>query len=119
MFIASKVVPWFEPPSPVNAICNGAAPQCLGGQCRADDERRPAADDAVGAEHAAVEIGDVHRSALAAAQPALFGEQLLHHQDRVAALGDAVAVAAMGARDVVPRPEMRGRRRRLRASSPA
>src|SRR5271165_2600701 len=86
---------------------DGAASQGLGGQCGADHERRPATDDAVGAEHAAVEIGDVHRSTLAAAQPALFGEQLLHHQNRVAALGDAVAMAAMGARDVVPWPEMR------------
>ena len=86
---------------------DGAASQCLGGQCRADHQRRPAADDAVGAEHAAVEIGDVHRPALAAAQPAFLGEQLLHHQNRVAALGDAVAVPAMGAGDVVLRPEMR------------
>src|SRR4029077_20629113 len=57
-------------------------------------------------EHPAVEIGDVHRAALAAAQPALLGEELLHHQRGVAALGDAVAMAAMGAGDIVPGPEM-------------
>src|SRR5205823_553267 len=86
---------------------NGAAPQGLRGERRADDQRRAAADNAVGAEHAAVEIGDVHRAALATAQPALLGEEFLHHQNRVAALGDAVAVAAMGAGDVVLGTKMR------------
>ena len=33
-------------------------------------------------------------------------EQLHHHADDIAALGDAVAMAAMRARDVVVRPEM-------------
>ena len=107
MFIASKVVPWLEPPSPVNDTATVPRAERLGGQRRADHQRRAAADDAVGAEHALVEIGDVHRAALAAAQPGLLGEQLLHHPGRVAALGDAVAVPAMGAGDVVLRPEMR------------
>ena len=38
--------------------------------------------------------------------PACLGEQLLHHHDEVAALGDAVAVPAMGAGDVILRAEM-------------
>src|SRR6516225_9310567 len=53
-----------------------------------------------------VEIGNVHRAAFAAAEPGLFREQLLHHHGRVAALGDAVAVPAMSAGDVVLRPQM-------------
>ena len=76
MFIASNVVPWLEPPSPVNDTATLPVLERLRGQRGADHQRRPAADDAVGAEHALVEIGDVHRAALAAAQPALLGEQL-------------------------------------------
>ncbi len=37
------------------------------------------ADDAVGAEHADLEIGDVHRAALAVAGAAVAAEQLAHH----------------------------------------
>src|SRR5580704_5945516 len=85
---------------------NGVAAQGFGGQRRADDERRSAPDDPVGAEHAAVEVGDMHRAALTAAQAGLLREQLLHHQDRVAALCDAVAMPAMSAGDVVLRPQM-------------
>src|SRR5262252_4225292 len=70
-------------------------------QCRAAHQRRTAAHDSVGPQHAAVEIGDVHRTALAAAQAAVPGKQLLHHRLDVAALGDAMAMAAMGAGDVV------------------
>src|SRR5437588_821925 len=85
---------------------DGVAAEGLGGQRGANDQGWPAADDAIGAEHAMVEVGDVHRAALAAAQPSLLGEQFLHHQGRVAAFGDAVAVPAMGAGDVILRPEM-------------
>src|SRR5689334_20448765 len=43
---------------------DGIAVEGLGGQRGADDERRPAADNAVGAEHPAVELGDMHRASL-------------------------------------------------------
>ena len=43
----------------------------------------------------------MHRAALAVAQPAILAEDLQHHALDVAALGDAVAMAAMGAGDVV------------------
>ena len=43
----------------------------------------------------------MHRAALAAAQAVLAAEDLVHHRPRVAALGDAVAVAAVGAGDAV------------------
>jgi hypothetical protein len=60
-----------------------------------------AADDAVGAEDAGVEVGDVHGAALALAVAGGLAKQLRHHQVEAAALGDAVAVAAVGAGDVV------------------
>ena len=83
---------------------------------RAADERRAGADDAVGAEHALRQVGDVHRAALAAAEPVLLAEDLVHHAVDVAALGDAVAVAAMRRGDA-----RRGRRdacRRRRRTPP-
>ena len=64
-----------------------AAPAAIDDVCR---------DDAVRAEHADLEIGDVHRAALAAAIAAFTPEQLAHHGERVGALGEGVAVAAMG-----------------------
>ena len=73
----------------------------LGGQRGAADQRRPAADDAVRAHHALGQIGDVHRAALAAAKAVLAAEDLGHHRLDVAALGDAVAVAAVGRGDVI------------------
>ena len=75
--------------------------QRLGGQRRTADQGRAAADDAVGPHHALGEVGDVHRAALAAAQAFLLAEDLGHHRLLVAALGDAVAVPAMRAGDVV------------------
>ena len=65
-----------------------AGVQRLGGQCGADHQGRAAADNAVGAEHPLIEIGDVHRAALAAAEPVLARKELAHHPDNVAALGD-------------------------------
>ena len=66
-----------------------------------DRERRAAADDRIGAEHAARDVGDVHRAALAVAQSVLAAVDLLHHAGHVATLGDAVTVAAVRADDVV------------------
>ena len=63
------------------------------GARRDDDVCR---DDAVRAEHADLEIGDVHRAALAAAIAAFTPEQLAHHGERVGALREGVAVPAMG-----------------------
>ena len=61
----------------------------------------PPADDAVGAEIAALDIGDVHRAAAAAAIAVFLAEELGEHQLRIGALGDAMAMAAMGRGDVV------------------
>ena len=62
----------------------------------ADGDQDVGADHAVGAEHADLEVGDVHGAALAVAGAALAAEQLAHHGERVGALGDGVAVAAVG-----------------------
>ena len=61
----------------------------------------PAADDAVGTEHALVDVGDVHGSALALAHTRGATEELRHHAPHVDAFRDAVAVTAMGGRDEV------------------
>src|SRR5207247_433621 len=59
------------------------------------------ADDRVGAEVARLRIGDVHRAALAAAVPRLLAEQLGEHAVDRRALGQAMAVPAVRARDEV------------------
>src|SRR5688572_18337939 len=70
-------------------------------------DRRSAADDRVRAQHPARRIGDVHRPALAVAQPVPAPVDLEHHAGHVAALGDAVTVSAMRAHEVVAIIEMR------------
>jgi hypothetical protein len=76
-------------------------PERLGRQRRTDHQRRPTADDAVRAEHAHRQVGDVHRATLAPAQTLVLAEDLAHHRPDAAALGQAVAVAAVGGGDVV------------------
>src|SRR6185436_5042552 len=73
----------------------------LRGQADAAHERRAAADDPVRPEHALVDVGDVHRAALAAADAGRLAVDLGHHALDVAALRDRVAVAAVRADDVV------------------
>src|SRR3989442_1766875 len=68
---------------------------------RTGGKRDAAADDRVRAEHAAGEVRDVHRASASLAEPVLAAVDLGHHRVEVAALGDAVAVAAVRARDVV------------------
>ena len=75
------------------------------GEAGADGERNAAGDDAVGAEAAEGEVGHVHGAAAAAADAGLLGEQLGHHQADILALGDGVAVAAVGGDDIVVRVE--------------
>jgi hypothetical protein len=70
-----------EPPSPTKAI---ATPPVT-----------------VGAHHALRQVGNVHGAALAAAQSVAAAIDLFHHRLDVAALGDAMAVASVGAGDVV------------------
>src|SRR6516164_4676457 len=78
----------------------------LGRQRGPADQRRPAADDAVGAEHALGQVGDVHRAALAVAAAGLAAVDLGHHLPDVYAFGDAVAMAAVRAGDGVAAVEV-------------
>jgi hypothetical protein len=73
----------------------------LGGEPDAADQRRTAADDAVRAEHALVEVGYVHGAALAPTDALILAVDLQHHPLDVAALGDGVAVTPMCAGHVV------------------
>jgi hypothetical protein len=54
-----------------------------------------AGHNAVGAEVAAFDIGDVHGAATAAAIALFLAEEFGEHQLRIGPLADAVAVAAM------------------------
>ena len=60
-----------------------------------------AADDAVGAQIALGDIGNVHGAATAPAVARGLAEELGEHALHVGALGDAMAVAAMGGGDLV------------------
>ena len=78
-----------------------AGAQPLGRERGADGDGQPAADDAVRAEIALGHVGDVHRPAPAPAIAFLLAEELREHGGHVGALGDAMAVAAMGGGDLV------------------
>jgi hypothetical protein len=80
---------------------DGARAEALGGQRSTRGDAGGAADDGVGAQIAVFLVGDVHRSALAAAIAFRLAEQLAEHFLELRALGDAVAVAAVGGGDVV------------------
>ena len=73
----------------------------LGRERRAHRDGRPCADDAVGAEHAEVHVGDVHAAALAPAVARGAPEQFGVHAIERAALGDQMAMAPVGAGDPV------------------
>ncbi len=70
-------------------------------QAHAGDDGQAAADDAVGADDALAEVGDVHRAALAPAVAGGPAVQLGEHVLDLAAFGHHVAVAAVGAGDIV------------------
>ena len=88
-------------PSPKNAADDVAVVGVLVGESGADGDRCAGADDAVRAEHADVEVRDVHRAAAALAVAGRLAHQLGHHLVELAALGDEVAVAAVGRGDLV------------------
>src|SRR5262249_59529038 len=94
-------------PAPKDGAGAAPLPLHLSGKAGPGDDRDPAGDDPVGPEHADAEIGDVHRAALALAIAGLPAVELGHHAVEVGALGDAVAVAAMGRDD--PVAEIEGR----------
>ena len=98
MFRVSMSTPWFEAPSPKKHDRRLAVRVELGAESRAGRDRQPRAHDPVGAENPLGEVGDVHRAAHALADPLALGPDLGHHRPHVAALGEEVAVAAVGAR---------------------
>ena len=67
----------------------------LGGPGRAGRVRDPLADDPGGPEEAALRVDQVHRAAVAAAEPVLAAVDLGHHRLRVGAERDRVAVTAV------------------------
>ena len=75
---------------------------------RAAGDRQMRADDGVGAHHAMLDRGQMHRAALAAHQAVVTPHQLAEHLlDRHAA-GQRVGVAAIGAEAEVARLHRRG-----------
>lgn len=70
-----------------------------GGRARGDGEA--GADDAVGAEDSHGQVGDVHRSAAAAAAAVGAAEQFGEHLAHVGAFGQDVSVASVGGGDDV------------------
>ena len=64
------------------------------------------ADNAVRPQHADGEIRDMHGAALALAVTAFAPEQLAHHLVGISALGQGVAVTAMGREQIVIAPQV-------------
>ena len=91
----------------------------LRGQRCADGDGDARADDGVLAQQADRRIGEVHRAALPLAAPGALAQQLGHRLPGIKALGDGVAVAAVGAGHVVVPPQSchRGDRRPLLADA--
>jgi hypothetical protein len=87
---SSTAWPW-RAPGPAAASARG----------RAHRNRQPGRHHAVGAQHADRKIRDVHRAALAAVEAGGLAEQLGHHAAQVRALGQRVAVPAVGGGEVV------------------
>ncbi|MNG92340.1 hypothetical protein D3C79_512720 [compost metagenome] len=73
----------------------------LGSQPGPGYKRCTGPDDAVGAEHAFFQVGDMHRTALATAHAGLLAVDFGHHAVHIHALGDAVAMTAVGRGDAV------------------
>jgi hypothetical protein len=94
---------------------HAVGPADLLGQSGASSERNAAGHDAVAAEDIRVDIGDVHGAAETPAITRLAAHQFGHHPVHRGALRDAMAVATMGAGDVVALAEVRtgGSRYRL------
>jgi len=77
----------------------------IGGISRSRRNADASTDNAVGPQDAQVEVGDVHRAALALAVAGGLAQQLGHHQLRITAFGQAMAVTAMGAGDIIVAPQ--------------
>jgi len=76
-------------------------------QRRADRDGHSASHDAVGAQVPRGDLGDVHAPALALADARCLAEELGHHGVHFHALGDALAVTAVGRIDQILRLDRR------------
>ena len=101
MFIVSPNVPWFEAPSPNMHTRDGVLALVVGGERDAGRQRQVAADDPVAAQEAALGVEQVHGAAAPARGAALAAEQLGHHDLRVGAARQHLAVLAVGREQVV------------------
>ena len=91
----------FVAPSPKKATATRGSRAQLEGERGADDAGEPAADDRVRAQVPALEVVEVHRAAVAVAAALDLAVELGHDLVRVRALGDRVAVRAVGRGDHV------------------
>ena len=78
-----------------------------GADAGADRMADAGGDDAVGAEEADRAVVEMHRAAASAAAAVALAEQLGHQDVGIHALGERMAMAAMGRGDPVGRPQMR------------
>jgi hypothetical protein len=77
----------------------------LNAEAHAGRHGHAARHDAVGAQVAGRHVGHVHGAAAPAAVAGLLAHKLGHHQRRLGAFGDAMAMPAVGAQDVIVRPQ--------------
>ena len=73
----------------------------FGSQGRADGQRDAGSDHPVGTQHSLAHISYVHRPTLPFVGSGGPTEQFGHHELRVDALGDTMAMAAVGAANVI------------------
>ena len=73
----------------------------LGGQRGAGSDRDAGSHNGVGAQHAQVRLGNMHRAALALVITGGFAEKLCHRLIEAPALGNHVPVTAVSAGDLI------------------
>ncbi|MBS1253601.1 MAG: hypothetical protein MAG451_02653 [Anaerolineales bacterium] len=77
-------------------------------------QRYAAGYDSVGAQAPQIQVGHVHGAAAPATDARILAQQLGHHGVHILALGDSMAMTAMGGGDVVIGPESGNRSDRHR-----
>ena len=80
---------------------HGSVVAISGGERGTADQRSARTQNAIGAHHALGKVRHMHGAALAFAKTLRLAEDLGHHTLHINALGDAVAMAAMGRRHAV------------------
>ena len=93
--------PLVDAPVPEEAHRHLAGAPVAGGEGRPGGDTQPAGHDPVGPQHPDREVGHMHRTSPAPAGAGCLAVQLRHDRTQLHALGDGVAVAAVGGGDVV------------------